>query len=78
MIDTIITGTKTIDEYKKLRANMQEQAERYSQQHMAATEIWQYGLPVKCWRSDSADLCIEYKSGQWWHYTETQNGLEWW
>lgn len=36
MIDTIITGTKTIDEYKKLRANMQKQAERYSQQHMAA------------------------------------------
>lgn len=76
-IDCIISGTKTIDEFKRVRASMEERAERYSKQHISACENWQEGLPVKCWRGQYGVLWIEYESGNCWQYRETESGLEW-
>lgn len=49
-MDCIIKGTKTVQEFKDVRASMKERAERYSRRHIASCEHWQDGLPVKCWR----------------------------
>lgn len=76
----VIKDTKTIDEYKRVYASMQERANRYSQQHIASCEHWKDGLPVKCWRDNNTSdvLWIEYESGNVWQYKETLTGLEWW
>lgn len=76
-IDYIIKNTKTVDEFKKVRASMKERAERYSKRHIASCEHWQDGLPVKCWRGQYGVLWIEYESGHAWQYQETEAGLEW-
>ena len=46
-MDCIIKNTKTVDEFKRVRASMEERAERYSRRHIASCEHWQDGLPVK-------------------------------
>lgn len=76
----VIKGTKTIDEYKRVYASMQERVNRYSQQHIASVHNWQDGSPVKCWcdNNNSNILWIEYESGNVWQYKETFTGLEWW
>jgi hypothetical protein len=48
-MDCIIKNTKTVDEFKRVRASMEERAKRYSRRHIASCEHWQDGLPVKCW-----------------------------
>ena len=76
-MDVVIKGTKTIEEFKQVKASMEERAERYSRRHIASCEHWQDGCPVKCWRGSYGSLWIEYESGNCWQYTETANGLEW-
>lgn len=76
-MDCIIKGTKTVQEFKDVRASMKERAERYSKKHMSACENWQEGLPVRCWRGSLGVLWIEYESGKCWQYRETSLGLEW-
>lgn len=77
-INTVIKHTQSIAEYKAVRADMLKRTEQYSTQHMQAVSNWEYGNPIKCWLSGDNDLCIEYASGQWWHYRETAEGLQWW
>jgi hypothetical protein len=76
-MDCIIKGTKTVQEFKDVRASMEERAERYSRRHIASCENWQEGLPVRCWRGSFGVLWIEYESGKCWQYRETSLGLEW-
>ena len=47
-MDVVIKGTKTIEEFKRVKANMEERAERYSMRHIASCEHWRDGYPVKC------------------------------
>lgn len=76
-MDCIIKDTKTVQEFKDVRASMEERAERYSRRHIASCENWQEGLPVRCWRGSFGVLWIEYESGKCWQYKETSLGLEW-
>lgn len=76
-IDVVVKGTKTIEEFKKVQAEMRTRAERYSTKHINSCENWQEGLPVKCWRGAFGALWIEYESGHCWQYKETASGLEW-
>lgn len=76
-IKVVVSGTKTIEEFKQVKASMEERARRYSKQHIASCEHWQDGCPVKCWRGSLGVLWIEYESGHCWQYRETCNGLEW-
>lgn len=47
--------------------------------HRRAMENWREGKPVKVWKDESGNLCIEYESGRWWHYRRAENGeIEWW
>lgn len=43
-MDCIIKNTKTVDEFKRVRASMEEQAKRYSRRHIASCEHWQEGM----------------------------------
>jgi hypothetical protein len=72
---TVIRGTKTIDEFKAVRAAMEQAAAERSAQHRAACEDWTHGEPEKVWKDGDGTLCIEYEDGAWWHYGD--NG-EWW
>lgn len=77
-LNIVIKHTKTIAEFKSVYADMKEKANRYFHEHYKAHGEWQNGEPVKVWRNTDGILCIEYESGEWWHYQETDEGLQWW
>lgn len=54
--------------------NVQE----YYKKHKAVYENWLEGEPVRAWYDADNILCIEYASGNWWHYRVNNNALEWW
>lgn len=77
----VIKHTKTIEEYKQKHANMKDKANRYFYEHFHAFENhdeWRDGEPVRAWYDTDGNFCLEYESGEWWHYRETASGLEWW
>lgn len=47
-------------------------------EHKKAFENWNEGEVIKVWYDENNILCIQYASGQWWHYTLSNNQLEWW
>lgn len=73
--NTVIKGTKTIDEYKKKQMFMEQKATEFYNKHKEAVENWTEGEPVKVWFDMDENLCIEYDSGNCWHYNEKG---EWW
>lgn len=74
-MQTVIKGTKTIEEYKRVKATMEELAEKMSKAHQNACETWEHGEAKKVWFDHSGNICIEYADGEWWHYNEKG---EWW
>lgn len=72
---TVIKGTKTIEEYKQLKKHMEQKAQEYCERHKAAFENWKEGSIKKVWIDGDGNICIEYESGNWWHYNEEG---EWW
>ena len=46
-----------------------------SQEHKKAFEKSRFGEIDKVWIDKDGFVCIQYESGDWWHYKE--NG-EWW
>lgn len=44
-MEAVVRGTKTIEEFKRVREDMLKRAERYSRKHIASCENWQEGLP---------------------------------
>lgn len=47
-------------------------------EHRKAWEEWPEGGIVRAWTDENGALCIEYRSGNWYHYRKTDSGLEWW
>lgn len=74
-IHTVIKGTKTIEEYKELKSFMEQKAQEHYEAHKKAFEDWKEGGISKVWIDGQGNLCIEYESGNWWHYNEQG---EWW
>lgn len=72
---TVIKGTKTIDEYREKQRFMEQKAAEFYNRHKEAVENWTEGEPVKVWFDMDDNLCIEYDSGNCWHYNEKG---EWW
>lgn len=72
---TVIKGTKTVQEYKQVKVLMEMLTEKCFSKHKQASENWENGEPVKTWWDSDGNLCIEYESGNWWHYN---NEGEWW
>lgn len=76
-MDVVIRDAKTIEEFKNRRADMEQRATRYYETHRAACEDWRDGSPSRVMSSWDGSFIIEYESGQWWHYRDTDNGVEW-
>ena len=74
-MNTVIKGTKTINEYKQVKATMEQLATEFSEKHKQAFENWTEGEISKVWFDGNNNLCIEYESGKWWHYNDKG---EWW
>lgn len=72
---TVIKGTSTVEEYKRLKAHMEQRAVECSMKHKQAFEEWREGDIEKVWLDGQGNLCIEYQSGNWWHYNDKG---EWW
>lgn len=46
--------------------------------HKAMFDHWEYGEPVKSWTDSNRNLCIQYQSGKWFHYRQSNGILEFW
>lgn len=57
--------------------DMWDCAEKCFRQHRQACETWTHGSISNVWYDGNA-ICVKYVDGQWWHYKENENGLEWW
>lgn len=55
-----------------------EKAKEYAKAHIDACDSWAHGGIGKAWTDDGGNTCIQYEDGCWWHYRETEEGLEWW
>ncbi|NMB00260.1 MAG: hypothetical protein GX971_01865 [Firmicutes bacterium] len=74
-METVIKGTKTIEEYKEVKAKLEKLAIEAFERHKKAFEGWSEGDIKKAWFDDRGVLCIQYTSGNWWHY---ENDGTWW
>lgn len=74
-MNTVIKGTKTIEEYKNLKSLMEQRAKACYENHKRSSEHWSEGEIAKVWIDGYGNLAIEYESGRWWHYNEQG---EWW
>lgn len=41
-------------------------------------DSWIYGPIRNAWHDEYGILCIEYESGDWWHYKKSNNEIVWW
>ena len=71
----VVKGTKSIAEFKAVKETMEKLTDECVSRHKQAVENWAEGEPVKVWFDIDNNLCIQYESGNWWHYNE--HG-EWW
>lgn len=72
---TVIKGTKTVDEFKELKEYLEQRAKEHYKSHKKAFETWRFGEIDKVWIDKDGFICIQYESGDWWHYNENE---EWW
>lgn len=78
-MNTVIKGCKTIEEFQKTQERMLQLAEKAYNAHKMFCEDWKEGEPIKAWFSDEAEICVEYESGNWWHYKDLDLPfLTWW
>lgn len=64
-------------EFEQTRERVKSLTAKCYKMHKAAWENWPYGEPVKTWFDDDGNFCIEYESGEWYHYNE-KGELWWW
>lgn len=72
---TVIKHTKTVEEYKRVKEFLENEARKCAEAHKKAVEQWEHGEIEKVWIDAQKNLCIEYTDGCWWHYN---NFGEWW
>jgi hypothetical protein len=72
---TIVKGTKTVAEFKEVQKRMEQLATQAFESHKKAFREWEEGEIEKVWFDSDSNLCVEYQSGNWWHYNEQG---EWW
>jgi hypothetical protein len=70
-----VKETTTVEEYRQLRIRIERIAKAHYEEHKRAFENWNEGDIDKIWIDRDGYICIQYQSGNWWHYRE--NG-DWW
>lgn len=48
------------------------------EKHSKSFEVWREGNVEKVWMDSDENMCIQYASGNWWHYKIDNNELIWW
>ena len=38
--------------------------------HQEVFEKWKYGKPVKAWKENGCQICVQYECGKWFHYKD--------
>ena len=74
-IHIVVKNTKTIADYNDTKRYMYQKSQEFYEAHKKACVGWNEGSISKVWIDDQKNLCIEYESGNWWHYNEQG---EWW
>lgn len=46
--------------------------------HSRIFEKWREGEPKEAWYDEAGNLCIRYKSGMWWHYSNIDHAMTYW
>ena len=75
MMYTVIKGTKTVKEFKEFKIYLEQRARDLYEEHKSHWDTWQFGDIDKVWIDNDGFICIQYKSGDWWHYNDLG---EWW
>lgn len=57
-MNTVIKGTKTIAEYKRVREDMENLARANYARHKEAFEEWREGEPIKAWFDFEGNFCM--------------------
>ena len=65
-------------EFEQTRERVKALTAKCYKMHKAAWENWPYGEPVKTWFDEDGNFCIEYESGEWYHYNNEKGELWWW
>lgn len=66
---------ETLAEFKEVQTETEQLVIQAFESHKKVFEEWKEGEIEKVWFDSDSNLCIEYQSGNWWHYN--QQG-EWW
>lgn len=56
------------------------------EEHKKTFEFWREGGIVNYWEEENGVMCVQYESGNWWHYRQNNKisaepgepCLEWW
>lgn len=70
MLNTVIKGCHTIEEFKAVRDRMEQLTAEMFQHHKRAVNDWSHGEPVKAWFDAKNNIGIEYADGRYWIYNE--------
>lgn len=70
-MNTVIKGTKSINEFKQKKSELTSRAEKFYADHVEISEAWTHGEPVKTWYGEyPLPIFIEYRDGSVFCYPE--------
>lgn len=68
-MNVVVTGTKTVDEFKNKRDEMEQLAIKCYKHHKKPLgSKWDKGEPVKVWYSVDDNICVQYMNGSCYKY----------
>lgn len=73
-MQTVIKGTKTIEEYKRVKATMEELAEKMSKAHQNACETWEHGEVKRYGLTTVGTSALNMRTGNGGITTKKANG----
>lgn len=77
MIETVIKDTHSIEEYKQVKATMEELAEQAYRKHSLLTTSWIHGNPVRARYNDvTGYLQVTYSDNTTYEYDSNLNPRE--
>lgn len=77
MIETVIKGTHSIEEYKQVKATLEELATQAHKKHSALSTNWIHGEPVKArYNEVTGQLQITYSDSLTFEYNRNLDPVE--
>lgn len=71
--------TKIKKEVMEQKKDLEKLCKTAYKRHKLFVDDWKEGEPVKFWKSDDCEICVQYESGNWWHYKDLELPFPtWW